>query len=165
MPLEEIRQRHIKLMQKTVDIVGNILKDVSQHEATTHRDGPDGWTVLEVVAHLRDFDRIFRERAELMLEDEYPELKEVDHDKLVVDEKYNEQNLTQVYIDLVKSRRETITFFSDLSRSQWERFGNHWERGDFSMTDAVIQVCTHEVNHIEQITRILSEARSEGLDI
>ena len=48
MELTPIRQKHIALMQTTLEIIGNVLAPVSQVVATTlrdDRDGPKGWTV------------------------------------------------------------------------------------------------------------------------
>lgn len=67
--LDKIRQRHLQFMQQTLDILTHVLAPVSQSAATTLRDGhdgPKGWTVLEALCHVRDFDTIFRTRAEMI---------------------------------------------------------------------------------------------------
>lgn len=153
-----IRQRHIALMEQTLQTLGHVLRPVSQITATTLRDGhdgPQGWTVLEVLCHLRDYDGIFRQRAELMVAQEYPQLAGSDHVALAAERNYNGQDLRQVYAQLTQSRQATITFFRGLTDAQWERAGVHPERGHFTLTDAVVQVGTHDCIHLEQITRIL----------
>ena len=159
MDLTPIRQRHIRLMKTTLDILGNVLAPVSQAVATSLRDGhdgPKGWTVIEVVCHLRDFDSFFQHRAELMLKLENPTLPAYDHEALAVERNYSSQDVHQAYTVLVESRRQLVEFFEGLTPEQWARAGIHPERGHFTMTDAVMQVGIHDCGHIEQITRILN---------
>jgi len=59
------------------------------------------------------------------------------------------------------SRARFIAFFQSLSGEQWARAGIHPEKGDFTMTDALMQVSSHDLVHLEQIARILA-ARKEG---
>jgi len=151
-------KRHILLMQNSLKILGYILSNITQETATSFRDGPEGWTVLEVLCHLRDFDGFFHHRAIMMLQEDYPALPAYDHEALAIERAYNRQNLKQVYAELQQSRQILVDFFSHLTSEQWERAGVHPERGHFTMTDAVMQIGLHEVNHIEQITRILAEA-------
>jgi hypothetical protein len=155
--LNKIHQRHIQLMDKTCLMLGNIIQNITQEQATTLRDGPEGWTVLEVVCHLRDFNQIFLDRARMMIDQDYPQLPAYNHEQMAIERGYNQDSLLQAYIDLVKARRDMIEFFRDLTLEQWERAGVHPERGHFTLTDAVIQVGTHEVDHLEQITRILAQ--------
>lgn len=153
--MANVRKRHIFLMEKTLQILENVLKNITQEEAMTLRDGENGWTILEVVCHLRDFDGFFRGRAEMMLMQDYPELPAYDHESLAVAMKYNEQDLREALAQLSESRERFIEFFNGLTDEQWEKAGIHPERGHFTMTDAVMQVTTHDANHLEQITRIL----------
>jgi hypothetical protein len=156
--LAKIRQRHITLMQTTCAILGHVLKNVGQAQATSFRDGPNGWTTVEVTAHLRDFDGFFRGRALMMLAQDYPQLPAYDHEALAIEQNYNSQQLVEVYAELVASRQKTVEFFKSLTPEQWDRAGVHPERGHFTMTDAVIQVGAHDITHIEQITRLLNSA-------
>lgn len=153
--LERVRKKQIELMRKTCDTLGNILAKVSQETATTLRDGPDGWTILEIVCHLRDFDGFFYRRVRMIMNQDHPPLPAFDHEALAIERAYNQQNLAQAYADLRESRQSFIEYFESLESNQWERAGIHPEQGRFTLTDAAMQVGNHDANHIEQITRIL----------
>ena len=138
---------------------GNVLAPVSQAVATSLRDGqdgPKGWTIVEVVCHLRDFDLFFQHRAQLMLQQENPTLPAYDHEALAIERNYLSNDVHQAYTVLVESRRQFVEFFEGLTAEQWACAGIHPERGHFTMTDAVMQVGTHDCTHLEQITRILN---------
>ncbi len=154
-----IRKRSGWLAKTTVDVLSNIFGNVTHEAATTFRDSGDGWTALEALCHLRDFDYVFQGRVERMLNEELPDLAPADHDQMVIDNRYNEQNLEEVLADFVAHRRGFIDLFKSLSDEQWERYGNHPERESFSMTDALMQLGLHDVTHIEQITRTLLEKK------
>lgn len=152
------RINYIRVMDDTVKILGFVLAPVSQAVATTRRDpndGDRGWTVVEVVCHLRDYDLIFQQRAQLMLEQVYPDLPGYDHVQLARERNYNSQELSRVYTELAASRARFVAFFRGLTDDQWQRAGVHPERGRFTMHDALLQVGQHDVLHLEQITRIL----------
>ncbi len=74
-----------------------------------------------------------------------------------MDEAYNQRDLEELLRDLVTSRDAFVQFFRDLSEEDWERAGVHPEQGHFTMTDAVMQVGLHDLNHIEQLVRILGQ--------
>lgn len=156
------RHRHLVLMGQTLDILHHVLGQVDATTATTLRDpndGDKGWTVTEVVGHLVDFDGIFRHRVEMMRDQDTPELPYYDHEALAVEHRYNERDLKTLLQELSTSRAQTIAVFEALSDAQWQRNGIHPERDPFDMDDAVMQVGTHDVTHIEQITRILVEGK------
>jgi uncharacterized damage-inducible protein DinB len=152
------RRRLLQFMRNTHDTLLHVLATVSQETATSLRDahdGDQGWTVLEVLCHLRDFDNIFRRRAQQMCAQDQPTLPFYDHEQLAAEGNYNHQRLTAVKAEFSHSRRQTIVFFEQLDGAQWQRAGIHPERGPFTMLDAALQVGMHDMTHIEQITRIL----------
>jgi len=155
--LADSRRRHIKAMGYSLHTLGNILEITTQADATTFRDSGDGWTVLEVLGHLKDFDRIFYDRAVMMCDDDHPQLPAFDHDALVAAGDFNAQHKADVYTALRTSRLAFIDFFKGLTDVQWARTGVHPERGTFSLTDALVQVVMHDIDHTEQMTRILAE--------
>ncbi len=158
--LNKVQLRSINLMSKSVKLLQNLLVNVSDDDATTLRDpndGDKGWTVLEVLCHLRDFEEVVRLRIQMLREEDNPRFPMWDHDALVTEKAYNQQNLTEVLRTLVKSRKALQETFTLLPADAWERRGIHPEYGDYTMTDVALQVGWHDVNHMEQITRILNQ--------
>ena len=155
----KVRRAHIRLMRYNVATLGHIVSQLSQGDATTFRDSGDGWTVLEVLCHIRDFDGFFRQRVDMMLNQEHPTLPAFDHDQIAIDNDYNSQDLATVMQELSASRAEFVSQFYELDETpeKWLRSGVHPEAGDWTILDSLIQVGHHDANHIEQITRILSE--------
>ncbi len=152
-----LRRTAIWMMRRTLMTIDNIVAEVNQETATTYRDSGDGWTILETLCHVRDFDSFFYGRAVMMLEQTTPQLPAYDHDALAIERRYNEQNL-QVALEELKASRERFTiFFENLNDDEWARDGIHPERGHFTLTDAAMQVATHDLTHIEQITHILRD--------
>ncbi len=163
MNIAKLRETHIGLMQHTLATLGHVLDGITQEEATTWRDQsstPSGWTVLEVLCHLADFNEIFYLRAQMILKEHNPSLPAYDHDQMAIDEDYNGQDKTEVYARLSASRAEFVSFFQNLDETLWSRAGIHPERGRFSLMDALVQVGTHEAGHLEQITRIIRERKA-----
>lgn len=152
-----VRKRAIWQMKTTCEILGHILKNISEEQAHDLQDGPEGWSIIEIVCHLRDFDIIFHDRAKMMVSEDHPQLPGFDHEAMAIDKNYKEEELAYVYYDLKKSREKFVEFFESLTDEQWERTGVHPEREYFSMTDAVMQVGLHDIDHLEQITRVLEE--------
>lgn len=152
--------RLVDSLRKNDQILGHVLQDLNQAQVSTWRDGLDGWTILEVVCHLRDYDAIFRERGELMLAQQHPTFPVYDHLALVVDRAYNQQPLESALAALTASRAETITFFAGLDEAQWTRTGQHVEHGRYTMQSLAAHISWHDANHLEQITRIMAENRN-----
>lgn len=152
---QQARDRQISAMRMTCEILGHILRNVSDEQARALRDGPDGWSIVEIVCHLRDFDDIFLSRARMMLERDHPQLPAYDHEAMAIERAYQAQSLDEAYGALKASRANFARFFETLTPEQWARGGVHPERDSFSMTDALMQVSAHDLDHLEQITRVL----------
>ncbi|HEU5013124.1 MAG TPA: DinB family protein [Roseiflexaceae bacterium] len=159
MDRHDMRKRQLVLMSRTIDVLGNILQGVTQEEATTLRDGPDGWTILEALGHLQEFDGYFQARAIMIRDQENPQLPGYDEARLAQEHAYNARDLRQTFEELRQSRQEFIRFFESLSDEQWERAGVHPENGYWSMEHALMQPAAHDLTHMAQITRILATRR------
>ena len=154
---QQVRERHIGAMRLSCDILEHILQGVSDEQSRALRDGPDGWSIIEIVCHLRDFDEIFYSRAQLMQAQAQPQLPAYDHEAMAIERDYQGEELAEALAALKASRERFIAFLAGLTPEQWQRDGVHPERDSFTMTDAAMQVGLHDLDHLEQITRVLAQ--------
>ena len=154
-----LHKRLIDNLHKNGAILTHILQGIAQSDAASWRDGVDGWTVLDVMCHLRDYEDIFRERGELMMGDSVPTYPVYDHLAMVVEREYHAQDLLSVLAEFMASREKTAVFFTNFTASDWDRTGNHVEQGLFTMSSLAAHIVWHDSNHIEQMTRIIAESQ------
>lgn len=147
-------------MRKNLQNIGYIVRDTPLHDLTTYRDSGEGWTALQVLCHLRDFEAIFLHRARITVEQDVPDLPFPSPDELAAQNKYHEQDIYAVYADWVRIRGEYIAYQEALLEAAWARIANHPVRGQVSLQDQLIVTAWHDVNHLEQILRVLREKQS-----
>ncbi len=155
--MRQVRARQVIAMRLSLRALGHIVATLSDEHARALRDGDDGWSITEIVCHLRDFDEIFYQRAQMMLAEDHPQLPAYDHEAMAIERDYQAETLADAYGALQESRARFVDFFKSLSPEQWARGGIHPERDSFSMTDAAMQVPLHDLDHLEQITRVLGK--------
>lgn len=152
------KERCLGALVRTPVILQGILSDVSANGARLARDGADGWSVVEILCHLRDFDGFYRLRCEMMLELDHPNLPAYDHVALARDNDYQGQEVQTVLGEYVQSRRLLVGLVSGLDRVELERTGNHPESGHMTVLEQAFRAVTHDIDHIEQIVRALERA-------
>ena len=113
-------------LEQSCSILGHVLAGVTQEQAQSIRDGADGWTVLEIMCHLRDYQDIFATRIGRMLAEDNPRFKLYDETArmaMVVENDYANQDLKSVVAAYRSTRHELIHHLSALSDDQWTRIG------------------------------------------
>lgn len=148
----------LRTLRKTPAILEMALAGVTQEQAATLRDGPDGWSVLFIVCHLRDYDVINGDRIRLMLEQDNPTFPASSNDELIVRNNYAGQDLRATLARYQASRKTLIALLEELDAEQWERRGVHPVYGPGIVVDAAVNTAIHDVDHIEQILRCLGKA-------
>jgi hypothetical protein len=147
-------------LRKNIKTMGYLLANISQTDATTYRDDGNGWTALEVVCHLRDYEALYFERSRLTVEQDSPPLPFPNQEDLAKERDYNTQNLQTAYNDWVQKRDAFLSFLESLDEAAWTRTAQHPKRGLMTLTDQLALTSWHDVNHIEQVARILNEKKS-----
>lgn len=155
--LEVIHNWQLGQLKNAINILRYIISSVSNEDATTYRDGGDGWTVLEVLGHLEEFEGIFIERIQLTLNTDNPELPNRDQDKQAEINRYNEADMDAVLADWIAKREQLLALYDTIEPDQWERPARHPRRGPFTLNDQLALTVWHDMNHFEQIARILLE--------
>jgi uncharacterized damage-inducible protein DinB len=147
----------VSSLKKSHLVFAATLGDVSQEQAQQLRDGPDGWTILEIVCHVRDYQEIFLERLRRMIEENSPILTPYDEaarQALVTDHRYAQQNLRAVFQDYVQTRDRFIEQVLALDEAQLERIGIHPMTGQIDPSVTIFHIVMHDIDHAEQIARV-----------
>ncbi len=149
----------LEALEQSSLTLGHILADVTQKQAQTIRDGVEGWSVLEILCHLRDYQAVFAERIRRILDEDMPIFMPYDESarlRLVVENDYNNQDLRAVFADYAATRRQMIELLASLDEEQWQREGGFAIDDIVDLTMPVVHTLLHDADHTEQIARILS---------
>ncbi|MCU0494975.1 MAG: DinB family protein [Chloroflexaceae bacterium] len=153
---QTLRDLHMAMLELNLATLSNIVRSTSPERATTLRDGPDGWTTLEVLCHLRDIEEVMLGRAERIASEDNPAFTAIDADGLARERSYNGQDMHAVLGELSAHRQRLLAFFRQLGEEQWQRAGVHSRYGHTTMQVLLARAAWHDMNHIEQMTRILA---------
>lgn len=148
----------ISNLDKSYKILGMVLDGVTQEQSETVRDGADGWTVLEIMCHVRDYQEIFMGRAQRMVNEDNPTLKPYDaaaREAMIIERDYAHQNLFDVWQDYVATRHQLIEWMESLEDADLDRTGDHPMTGKIAVATSIFHTILHDADHTEQIARIL----------
>lgn len=149
------RARALRTLRKTPSTLKFILAGVDQARATSATDGPDGWNVVEIMCHLRDFEAIFFERIRQMIEQDNPTFALADHLALVTANNYAAAQIDDVLATYLATRREFVAYLEALPDDAWARTGITGGGVHTNVVEVAIQAGTHDIDHTEQIGRTL----------
>lgn len=153
-----IRDKHLQMLEKTLQTWHSLLAHVSQETATTFRDGAEGWTSLEILCHVQEYDLIFLQRGQSVLGGEKPVFAVYDVDALARERGYNTRDLQQVLAALDEARAALLVLYRSVADDQWGLAGVHPNYGEQTLLRMLVQAAHHNIDHIEQMTRVLAQA-------
>ncbi len=110
------------------------------------RPAPDKWSVSEILAHLADTEIVVGFRMRLILDAPGTPVVAVDQDSWVTSGHYEKRD-----------PRKSVEQLKSLTPQQWKHYGMHSERGQETIEHIVRMYAGHDINHLQQIERILSE--------
>ena len=113
---------------------------------------PSRWSLKELACHLRRVQQVFiRERLELMLEQDNPELPAYDPDTDPRFIEMTEQPASETIAAYLEERAHLVERLRTLTREQWHRPGRHpvYAQGDvYSLAEYHAH---HEAHHVYQM--------------
>lgn len=120
------------------------------------RPAPGKWSVAEILAHLADVELVVSWRLRSILGAPGSPVQAFDQDAWVVSGHYEKRD-PRKSIELHRVAREAnLALLKSLSPEQWRHYGQHSERGQESVEHIVRMMAGHDINHLQQIERILS---------
>jgi hypothetical protein len=139
----------------TAERLERLIKSVPTAELRK-RPGPEKWSVSEIVAHLADGEIVGAFRMRFILGSPGSPVVAYDQDKWVTRGHYDKRD-PQKSVELFRMLRDAnLGLLESLKPEQWEHCGMHSERGQESIKNIVRMFAGHDINHLQQIEKILA---------
>ena len=135
------------------DRIRAMLKNISNEEAR-FKPAPDSWSMLEVINHLYDEERLdFRVRLDIILHRQEEDWPPIDPVGWVTERKYNERDLKESLEDFLGERADSLTWLDSLSEVEWD---TGYSRGGRTMRagDMFASWVTHDHHHLRQLVEL-----------
>jgi DinB superfamily len=119
------------------------------------RPVPDKWSVAEILAHLADVEIVIGWRVRSILGAPGTPIQAFDQDAWVEAGHYAKRNPRESLAQIRAARAANLSLYKSLSPEQWQHYGMHSERGKETVEQIVRMIAGHDLNHLQQIERIL----------
>jgi len=110
------------------------------------RPAPHLWSPLEYACHVRDVNRIFDERARLMLAEDGPAFAAWDQDAAAVEQDYGSQDAAKVAEEVVAAAEAVAATYESVPDDAWQRTGTR-SNGDEFTVDTLARYHLHDLVH------------------
>ena len=120
------------------------------------RPAPEKWSVSEILAHLADGEIVGGFRMRLILGSPGIPILAYDQDKWVISGHYDKRDPQKSVEQFRVLREGNLALLKSLEPEQWKHYGMHSERGQESIEQIVRMFAGHDINHLQQIEKILA---------
>ena len=145
----------LKLQAAAPARLAKLLKRVSPAKARK-RPAPGKWSIAEIVAHIADTELVGGYRIRAILGEPGTQIIGFDQDVWVTALHYDKRDLKKSFEQYRTLREANLALLKSLAPEQWKHHGMHNERGPETVDTIVKMFAGHDINHIQQIERILA---------
>jgi hypothetical protein len=147
-------QDPLKMQASTTKRLERLVKGVPASKLRK-RPAPDKWSVAEIVAHLADTEIVGSWRIRAILGAPGTPIQAFDQDVWVVAGHYAMRDPQKCLEQFRVLREANLALFKSLAPEQWQHHGMHSERGQETIEHIVRMFAGHDLNHLQQVERIL----------
>jgi hypothetical protein len=119
------------------------------------RPAADKWSASEIAAHLADAEIVIGFRMRLILGAPGTPIAAFDQDSWVTSGHYEKRDPRKSVEQFRVLREANLALLKSLTPEQWKHYGMHAERGQETIEHIVRMIAGHDINHLQQIERIL----------
>jgi hypothetical protein len=160
----DIARDLLDALRAAPEVYERLLEGVTQAQAQAARGGDEGWSVVEVMCHLRDAEERALERERTMCDQDHSFLAAYDQEAWARERNYADADLRDAQAAWLRLRAERVTLLSGLTPDQWRRGGRHQEQGDITIEAHVLHMVAHDTIHAAQIARQLDPLEIASID-
>ncbi len=141
-------------LSATPDVVETLLCQAS-FQTLNARPDPERFTLREVVAHLADWESVWLERVQKLLNETHPELPSYDESQWAIDHNYAQSDLAEQLAKFAAGRKALLAVLNDAPTPAWNRTAAHYKMGSVTLTELAAFILGHDGYHLQQITQFL----------
>lgn len=123
------------------------------------RPAPGKWSIAEIVCHLADSELARSVRIRMILGAPGTHLQTFDQDAWVVALHYDRRNIQSALREFRTLREANLALFHSLNPEQWKLSGIHPDHGEQILGSLPPLAAGHDINHLQQVARILAAPR------
>jgi hypothetical protein len=144
----------ITIQRETAQELARLIANPSD-EVLSRPPAPGKWSVRAILAHMAEDEFATSWRYRQMIEHSGSTLLSFDQDRWAQLGDYESWKVRDS-LDLFRLlRAANLQMLARLTPEQWQCYGIHTERGKITVTDLARQMAGHDINHINQIQRLL----------
>ena len=116
-------------------------------------DGGPG--VVEILPHLRDWERIYLGRVDALLMEDHPALPAVDDELWAIERDYRGQDPGTVLREFLTLRADLVERLAHADEAAWHRTAEHEAAGEVTLLWLGNQIVTSDADHLARIREAL----------
>jgi DinB superfamily len=120
------------------------------------RPSPEKWSVGEILAHLADSEIVVGWRLRQILGAPGTPIQAYDQDSWAAAGHYSKRDPRRSAEQFRVVREANLALLKSLAPEQWKHHGMHAERGAESIEHIVRMIAGHDINHTNQVERIVA---------
>jgi hypothetical protein len=154
-------QQPLKVQAASAKKLQRLLKGIPAAKLRK-RPAPDKWSVAEIMAHLADSEIVTSFRLRQILGTPGTAIPAYDQDAWAKACRYEKRDARNSLETFRVLREGNLALLKSLTADQWKHHGMHSERGAETVERLVMLIAGHDLNHTQQIERILAPAKKRG---
>ncbi len=144
----------IEELRSTIPTLRSLLAPVDT-ETATWRPDPQTWSILDVVNHLADEERVdFRLRLDLTLHRPEEEWPGIDPERAITGSRYRNRSLGEALDDFIAERERSLAWLETLDKPDWNATYTHPTIGPITAGTLMASWVGHDLLHFRQIIRL-----------
>ncbi len=152
----------VEVLRATAPAIAVLIAE-RRAEALRWTTSPERWSATAIITHLADAEIVTSYRVRMILASPGVTIQAFDQNAWAAAFRYGDQDAS-ASLTLFRTLRESwLNLLSGIDETWLDRYGIHQERGKETIRHLLRLYAGHDLNHLQQISRILDEGdRARG---
>ena len=148
----------LRVQQTTPKKLSKLIQKLNKKQLSK-RPAPGKWSISEILAHLADTELAVGWRMRMILTQNATPVQAFDQDAWANTFNYFRRDSKTSLETFRVLRENNLGLLKSVPKALWENYGMHQERGKESIAHMVRMLAGHDLNHLQQIEKIVKESR------